>query len=262
MAQSGPEVAVVKPFQSKIKLGDSVLRLVSHGVIEPQKLEAIYEDSGGLPDEMRAVLNGPSHKLILLTRANANYYVNLLWPLGLANSMSSNERSPINKLTPVKGASLFDFASTAGWTLGKEANGGKYFNKFKIVELTPEQEALVMTIATNAYRPCCDNSTFFQDCNHGSALLGLLQLGAAQGLTHDELWREALAFNSFWFPHHYAQSALYFKAVRNIDWQNVDAEAALGADYSSASGWSENVEKELKRLGLAPTQQDGSRCAA
>ena len=24
----------------------------------------------------------------------------------------------------------------------------------------------------------------FQDCNHGSALLGFLQIGAAQGLTH------------------------------------------------------------------------------
>ncbi len=36
--------------------------------------------------------------------------------------------------------------------------------------------------------------------NHGSALRGLLQLGASQGLSEEELYREALAFNSFWFP--------------------------------------------------------------
>ena len=41
---------------------------------------------------------------------------------------------------------------------------------------------MVISIAKNAYRSCCDNSTFFQDCNHGWALLGLLQLGAGQGL--------------------------------------------------------------------------------
>ena len=43
LGQIEPEAVVVKPFQSKIKLGDSVLRLVAHGVIEPQKLKAIYE---------------------------------------------------------------------------------------------------------------------------------------------------------------------------------------------------------------------------
>src|SRR3546814_2132150 len=76
--------------------------------------------------------------------------------------MSANESSPMN------GDSLYNFASTGGWTLGKEQNGGAYFNKFRIVELTPEQVALVTQVAKSTYRPCCNNSTFFQDCNHGS----------------------------------------------------------------------------------------------
>ena len=118
----------------------------------------------------------------------------------------------------------------------------------------------MMTIANNAYRSCCDNSTFFQDCNHGSALLGFLQLGAAQGLTEDELWREALAFNSFWFPQNYIQTALYLKAVKNIDWENVDPKVAMGKDYSSLSGWYVTVDKEVKRLNLLPKQQGGSTC--
>jgi len=253
------KVVPVQGFQSKIKLGDSVVRLVKHGVIDPQKFEAIYQGRGGLPDDLKRVLNERSNRPILLTRENANYYVNLLWPLGLANYMSSNIQSPINKLTPIKGESLFDFASTGGWNLGKEVNGGAYFNKFKIVELTPGQEALVTTIAKNAYRPCCDNSTFFQDCNHGSALLGLLQLGAAQGLAADELWQEALAFNSFWFPQNYIQTALYFKVVRNIEWRDVDPREALSANFSSASGWQANVVSELGRRGLLP-RQGGADC--
>ncbi|MBI4128084.1 MAG: hypothetical protein HY459_03365 [Parcubacteria group bacterium] len=143
--------------------------------------------------------------------------------------------------------------------MGKEENGGAYFNKFKIVELTPEQEALVTKIAQNAYRPCCNNSTFYQDCNHGSALLGLLQLGAAQGLTEDELYREALAFNSFWFPQNFIQTALYFKAVKNVDWEDVDLKVVMGKVYSSASGAGLVVQK-VNELGLVPQQKGGVGC--
>ena len=241
-------------FQSKVQLGNSVVKLVENGVIDQAKFEAVYQGRGGFPSELKDVLTKPSPAPILLTRANAQYYVNLLWPLGLSNYMESNKSSPVN------GKSLFNFASTGGWGLGKEENGGAYFNKFNIVELTPEQEALVTKIAQNTYRPCCDNSTFFQDCNHGSALLGLLQLGATQGLTEDELYREALAFNSFWFPDNYIQTALYFKAVKNIDWEQVDARVVMDKDFSTGSGWYENVNKEIKLLDLMPKERSGASC--
>ncbi|HEX9721803.1 MAG TPA: hypothetical protein VGA53_00920 [Candidatus Paceibacterota bacterium] len=250
-------VAKVLPengFQSKIALGDSVIRLAQNGVIDRDKFLAIYQDRGGLPAELENILDAPSATPILLTRENANYYVNLMWPLGLANYMSSNTESP------VQGKSLFNFASTGGWNLGREENGGAYFNKFDIVELTPEQEALVTKVAQNTYRPCCNNSTFFQDCNHGSALLGLLQLGASQGLSENELYREALAFNSFWFPHNYIQTALYLKAVENIDWQNVDAKLVMGKEFSSATG-SRNVQAEVAKIpNLMPEQKGGASC--
>lgn len=241
-------------FQSKIQLADSVVKLVENGVIDRAKFDAIYKERGNLPPELKDVLDTLSSKPILLTRTNANYYVNLLWPVGLSNYMGSNKRSPVN------GKSLFNFASTGGWNLGKEENGGAYFNKLKIVELTPEQEALVTRIAENTYRPCCNNSTFFQDCNHGSALLGLLQLGATQGLTEDELYREALAFNSFWFPQNYIHTALYFKAVKNVDWENVDPETVMGKEFSTISGWSGTVAKKVNELGLVPQQQGGGGC--
>lgn len=242
-----------KGFQSKIALRDSVVKLVENGVIDPAKFETIYKERGGLPLELKDVLAKPSEKPILLTKENANYYINLLWPLGLANYMSANKESPVNS------DSLFNFASTGGWNLGKEENGGAYFNKFKIVELTPQQEALATKIAQNTYRPCCNNSTFFQDCNHGSALLGLLQLGASQGLSEDGLYREALAFNSFWFPNNYIQTALYFKVVENTDWDKVDPMVVMGKGYSSASG-ANFVMKKVSELGLVPKKQGGAGC--
>ncbi len=224
------KVLPAKGFQSKIVLGDSIVKLVEDGVIDPDKFQAIYKARGGLPDEFKNVLSMSSTKPILLTADNANFYVNLLWPIGLSNYMATNKQSPVN------GKNLFGFASTGGWNLGKASNGGAYFNKLDIVNLTAEQEALVTNIAQNSYRPCCNNSTFFQDCNHGSALLGLLELGASQGLTEADLYREALAFNSFWFPPNYIDIGLYFKAVKNIDWENVDPKVVLGKEYSSATG--------------------------
>lgn len=247
-----------KGFQSKIKLGDSIVKLTEQGVIDQEKFEAIYKGRGELPAELKDVLTKPSDTPILLTKDNAGYYVNLLWPVGLSNYMSSNGRSPVNANG---GADLFGFASTGGWTLGKEKNGGAYFNKFTIVSLTPEQEALVTKIAENTYRPCCNNSTFFQDCNHGSALLGLLELGASQGLSESDLYREALAFNSFWFPQNYIETALYFKAVKNMDWENVDPKVVMGKDFSTASGWSANVQAEIAKIpNLIPKTGSGAGC--
>src|SRR5487761_342568 len=45
--------------------------------------------------------------------------------------------------------------------------------------MSDDEQAMVLDLATHTFRPCCDNSTFFQDCNHGSALLGLLELAAS-----------------------------------------------------------------------------------
>jgi len=117
-------------------------------------------------------------------------------------------------------------------------------------------------IAKSTYRPCCDNPTFFQDCNHGSALLGLLALGASQGLSEEELYREALAFNSFWFPRNYIRNALYMKAVQRQEWNDVDAKLLMGREFSSASG-SARIQAEVAKIpDLIPKQNgEGERCS-
>lgn len=242
-------------YQSKVALKDSIIRCVREGVISRDKYNALAKAYGEIPAEFSTILTAPAAQPISLTRANASRYVNLLWAVGLSNRLDSNKDSPVN------GPDLENFASTGGWSLGKAPRGGEYFNKFSIIDLKPEEEALAVRAAKNTYRPCCNNSTFFQDCNHGSALFAILQLGASQGLSEAQLYNEALAYNSFWFPDYYIATALYFKVVRKTNWHDADARTVAGADFSSASGWQENVLVPLEAYAdLFPPPEGGANC--
>jgi hypothetical protein len=265
------KVVLQAGYQSRIALRDSVVRCVQHGVIDLGKFFALQRNGERMPDDLSHVLSDPSDRPIRLTRDNAGVYVNLLWAVGLANHMVGNFSSPL------MGDSLRSFASTAGWTLGDRDEGADYFNKLPIVDLTSAQESLAIRVAKSTFRPCCDNSTFFQDCNHGSALYGLLQLGASQGLQEADLYREALAFNSFWFEHNYVRTALYFAVERGVAWRDANPKEVMGSKYSSLSQWSETVEAWAERnpdlfpqsqgageriLDLTPQSQGGTKCGA
>jgi len=242
-------------YQSRIALKNCIVKLVRHGVISRDKYSDIQKYNGPMPSELSSVLKKPSNGSIRLTRKNANHYVNLLWAAGLSNHLDANKESPI------AGPDLPGFASTGGWNLGKAPEGSVYFNKFPIVALSPQAEALAVRIAKATYRPCCNNSTFFQDCNHGSALFAVLQLGASQGLSEEQLYKEALAFNSFWFPDYYIRTALYFKVVRKTDWRDVDARLVMGPDFSAAGPWQQNVLVALQAFpDLIPPPAEGANC--
>lgn len=236
-----------------IRWGSWLPELVRLGVIDLDKLDASFANRGGLSAEQKQLLAQESDEFITFNLQNSWFNVTALWPLGLANKLDMNEASPI------AGDNLFNFASTGGWSLGKAQNGGEYFNSYELISLTPEQEALVKDMADNTYRPCCNNSTFFQDCNHGSALLGLLELGASQGLSREELAQAALVANSYWFSQDYILTAMYFKAVKNTNWKDVDPEEILGAQYSSANGASQ-VKQQMAALGLIPESASGAQC--
>lgn len=254
-------VAKVLPeqgFKTRIVLGDAIVKLVNAGVIDLEKFKELYRGRGMSEKEL-AILTNTSSEPLIIDAGNAGFFINIFWPLGLANKTEFNKNSPVN------GESLFNFASTGGWTLGKEDNGGKYFNKYEIVKLTPEQEVIAFEVAQNTYRPCCNNSSFFQDCNHGSALLGIIELGASQGLSKEELYKVALEFNSFWFSQTYIQTALYYKLVKNIDWENVDPKEIMSIDFSSVSGWGQNIGQPFQEIikknpGLLPQRQGSQGC--
>lgn len=224
-----------------ITFGNSIQRLIEAGALDPNKFRASAKD---VPDWVDRLLNGPSNDPIVFSGQTASYLVDLLWPLGLANKASFNEKSPIATLR------IASFASTGGWTLGHEQNGSVYFNRVEAIDMTGQQEADVLRVATTTFRPCCDNSTFFQDCNHGSALLGLLELAASQGVTSEGLYRVALIANSFWFPDYYAKTALLLSYFYRISWKDAAPSLILGRKYSSLSGWERNVAERLRRANL------------
>src|SRR4029450_3832973 len=166
--------------------GGSLQKLIAAGALNPEKLRSDFRASIGLPSWLDRLLEAPSAEPIVLSLKFAPYLLNLLWPLGLSTKANFNDESPLNT------ARLPSLASTAGWTLGQEGNGSVYFNKVEALQLTAEREQIVLDVAKSVFRPCCDNSTFFQDCNHGSALLGLIELAASQGVPTPELYRIAL----------------------------------------------------------------------
>ena len=242
-------------YLSKVALKDCIVRCICQGVISRDKYRALQKSYGEVPAVFSSILKTPDNDPIRLTRENAGHYVNLLWAAGLSNRLDANKESPI------AGKDLANFASTGGWTLGLASEGSVYFNKFPIIELKPEAEALAVRVAKSTYRPCCNNSTFFQDCNHGSALFAVLQLGASQGLNEDQLYKEALAFNSYWFPDYYVATALYFKVVRKLEWRDVDARTVMGAEFSAGGPWQQNVLAPLQAIpNLFPPPSGGANC--
>lgn len=238
-----------------VSFGDTVVKMIKEGAIDREKFEKLYEGRGGLSQEEKKLLEEASGNKIVITQANSGLILNLLWPLGIANKTNVLSEGPMG--TEYK-KDVGNFASTGGWTVGR-ISGGEMFNRFSILPLTPEQEKLVSEIAQNIYRPCCGNSTYFPDCNHGAAMLGFIELAVAQGMSKEEIYKKALALNSYWFPQTYADLDVYFKAKKGISWDKVDAKEALSANYSSGQGY-QAVNKELQVEGLLPKVSGGGGC--
>lgn len=246
-----------RPVPTGLDIGQPIAKLVEAGVIDREKFMAAHEKRGPVPGWVSQALDGKSVELIF-SLETAPYNLNLLWPLGLATKAAFNEDSPIN------GDNLDKFASTGGWILGRGNNGASYFNAVETLNLTPDQSDLVRRLADNVFRPCCGNSAYFQDCNHGSAMLGLMELAAADGRNAAEILELAKAANGFWYPQQYVEITLYFDVMEDLSWKGVPAERVLSAEFSSISGLNKNVRAPLASQGLLtgkPQNRGGSGCA-
>lgn len=213
--------------------GDLGKRLIEAGVIDKSKFEALYEQRGELGEEARSLLEENNNGRIIISQENANTLLNLLWALGLGNKNPILEEGP---MTDPRYGGAGNFASTGGWTLAK---GGAmdHYSKHRFLELNEQQQESVERVARSIYRPCCGNSTYFPDCNHGMAMMGLLELMAVQGANEEEMYKAALQVNSYWFPQTYLTIAKYFEK-QGVEWRKVDPKLALGESFSSASGYS------------------------
>ncbi|MBI2278686.1 MAG: hypothetical protein HYU81_01320 [Candidatus Brennerbacteria bacterium] len=175
--------------------------------------------------------------------------LNVLWAFGLANENPILTEGP---MMDVRYGGAGNFASTGGWTLAK-GSAMDHYAMHRFVTLTEGEQELVERVSKNIYRPCCGNSTYFPDCNHGMAMLGLLELLAAQGVDESGMYRAALAMNAEWFPDTYDAIGRYFEA-RGVARKDIDPKIALGADFSSATGYA-RVLAEVEPL---PSRGGGS----
>lgn len=215
-------------------------QLVENGVIDAKKFEEIYAARGGLKEYEKNLLYGEDNGNLVINKENAGVILNLLWALGLANENEILTEGPMSD--PSYGGAG-GFASTGGWTLAK-GDVMTHYSKHRLVVLTVEQQALVEKTAKNIFRPCCGNSTYFPDCNHGMAMLALLELMARDVASEEEMYNYALAVNSLWFPDTYGAIDKYL-AKKGQTAADVGAKEILGENYSSAGGYG----RVLKELG-------------
>lgn len=232
-----------------INWGSLGKKLIESGVIDEQKLQELYSSRGGLSAEMKDLLYTDKIQEIKMTKQNANLLLNIFWAFGLANK---NDVLIYGPIADPKYGGTGNFASTGGWILSK-GNSMNYFAKHSFVVLTDEEQKVVDRVSQNIYRPCCNNSTYFPDCNHGMAMLGLLELMAYNKVPEDKMYEIALNVNSYWFPDTYLTIAQYLKQ-NGISWAKVNPKEVLGMGFSSADGY----RRVLTQIAPNNRNQSGS----
>jgi hypothetical protein len=226
-------------FKFNIKWGDIGKKLVENGAIDLDGYRENYPEEK-YKEELKYLTDG-NIEGIIIDANSAYFWVNTLWALGL------NQQSKV--LTDMKNEypkDIGNLASTGGWTLGTK-DALELYNKEIIISLTDTQQEIVKKISAGIFRPCCNNSTAFPDCNHGMAALGLIELMVSQNFSEEEIYRAVLAFNSYWFSQTYIDLAYYFQKNENTSWSAVDPKVVLSEKYSSSSGYG-NIKKQIGNI--------------
>ena len=241
------EINPTQGFQINASFNDLGPKMIKSGIIDLEKFKSVYAKSNQpLTPEQEKILTEGSVEKIKIDRDNSYFLLNFFWAVGLNNKSKILDTGDMMKYGGLRGAG--DFASTGGWSLAKGPTMN-YYSKTSLIPLTPEQEQLVEKVSSNIFRPCCNNSTTFPDCNHGMALLGVLQLMAGNGAMEREMYEAGKYFNAFWFPGNYYDLALYFKNKKGKSFSDIDAKILLSKDYSSATG-AQTIKQWLSSQGL------------
>ncbi len=221
-------------FTLPVKWGNLGPRLVALGVIDKEK----FAKAVNLTDEQKKILDEGLDEPLKINANSSQFVVDFLWALGLAQKSVVYEEGPMGKEYK---KDVGNFSSTGGWSLA-QGKAVDHLNMHSLIDLTDDQQKKVAEIAKNIYRPCCGNSTWFPDCNHGMAALAAVELMVAQGMSEDEIYKNVLKLNSFWFGSSYVTAATYF-ARQGTDWENVDAKKVLGVEFSSGQGAAQISQK-------------------
>lgn len=240
------EVVPAKGYTTSLRWGNLGQKLVDSGIIDKKKFEEIFPSEADGKSELKYLLGDWDEKIVI-NEKNSRFIVNTFWALGLVNKSLVLDEGQM-----VAGGrdKTKNFASTGGWTIGSRPTMQLYSSK-RIIPLSYEQQVQVRQIAENVFRPCCGNSTAFPDCNHGMAALGYIELAIYNNLSEEQIYRDLLAFNSYWFPQTYVEMAVYFEK-QGISWSAIDPKLALSKEYSSAMG-AVRIKQAIQNVpGLAP----------
>ncbi len=220
--------------------------LLAAGAINYKQFLGVYAKAGQpLTEAQVEILLEGSEAQVVITRENAYFLLNFFWALGLTNQNQILTKGPLMAGGKEK---LGGFASTGGWTIGSKSPV-KLYASTAILHLNQEQQKSLEEVASAVYRPCCNNPTHAPDCNHGMAMLGLLELMASQEASIDEMFDAAKYVNAFWYPQQTLEIATLFKANNQLEFAQIDARKLVGREYSSGSGF-QAVHQWLSTNGL------------
>lgn len=252
------QINPVDGYALSVSYGDLGPRMLEGGVFDYEAFAAIYENSGDpLSAEQIEILKNGSNEEIVINAQNAHFLLNFFWAVGLANQNSILTEGPMVQRS---NGQVERFASTGGWSLATKPVTELYAS-MDLIPLTAKQQRLVEEVAAGIYRPCCDNYTLFPDCNHGMAMLGILELMAANGAGAHEMFEAAKYVNAYWFPQQTLETAIYLQLTENTDFASAEPRLVVSDKFSSGSG-ARRVHQELQAKGLLPRAPgQGGSCA-
>ena len=232
--------------------------LTNAGVLDYDAFVSVFDQEGALLSEaQRTLLREGSDARVVIDMANARFLLNLFWAVGLANN------NPIlrkGKMVTNGDGRIETYASTGGWTLNAQPIHAIY-SASTLTTLTGPQQVRLEEAAAAIYRPCCNNATDFPDCNHGMAMLGILELMAAQDASVETMLETAKYVNRFWFPEQTRELALYYQAQGAEGFDAIPARDAVSVERFSASGFDAiHAWLAANGKGEAPGQ-GGSNCS-
>ncbi|MEW5960755.1 MAG: hypothetical protein AB1801_23770 [Chloroflexota bacterium] len=228
------QISLPDEYTLPVSYDDLGPRLLEAGAIDDDQFTQVYEQAGQpLSPEQRAILTAGSNAPVVINRDNAYFLLNFFWAAGLTHRNTILTEGAMMQNGAEK---VGNFASTGGWTVGAKPVTELYASTL-LFDLTPAQQTRLEEVAKAVYRPCCNNPTSFPDCNHGMAMLGVLELLASQDVGVAEMFEAAKSLNAFWFPQQTYELALAFNQGQGLDFAATDARELVSANFSSSTGF-------------------------
>jgi hypothetical protein len=244
-------------YSLEVEFGDIGPQLLAADAVDYDVFIKVYEKAGQpLNEEQLAILADGSDAKIVFDRENAYFLLNFFWALGLTNENPILTDGPMVQYSE---GQIERFASTGGWSISSKPVTDLYASA-QILPLSAEQLQRVENVAKGVYRPCCNNPTIFPDCNHGMAMLGMLELLAFNDASEDQMFEAAKYANAFWFPQQTLEIAMFHKTGQKLDFSELEPRLVVGPKISSGSGF-QVVHQWLTENGvLADSSGSGSSC--